>query len=119
MISFLLSLVMLARSLWHGLVTDLEFRALAILLLSLLVGGTLFYWRAEGWSVLDSLYFCVMTIATIGYGDLAPSGPWSKVFTIAYAILGIGTFASFVAKLVALRLDLHRQMRTRMAEGDE
>jgi len=92
---------------------DAEFRALAVLLLFTLFLGTVFYWQVEEWSFLDSLYFCVMTVATIGYGDFAPTTDVSKVFTIGFAILGIGLFASFVAKLVALRLDMHAAAKQR------
>lgn len=65
----------------------------------------------ERWPLLDSLYFCVMTISTIGYGDLAPTTAVSKIFTMAYAILGIGLFASFVGKLVALRMAHHKKRK--------
>lgn len=111
MIALFLNIVLLVRTFWHGLRHDAEFRALAVLLLFTLFLGTVFYWQVEEWSFLDSLYFCVMTVATIGYGDFAPTTDVSKVFTIGFAILGIGLFASFVAKLVALRLDLHIQAR--------
>ena len=83
---------------------DPEFRAIAFALGILLAGGTIFYWRAEGWSILDSLYFCVITMATIGYGDLVPASPLSKIFTIGFVIFGIGLFATFAGKLVALML---------------
>ena len=101
------------RSVWHGLRHDTEFRVLAILLLSLLVTGIVFYHYSERWNVLDCLYFCVMTVSTVGYGDLTPTGPLSKAFTICFAILGIGLFASFVAKLVVLGLDLHSKAKER------
>lgn len=111
MLSFFFQIALLWRTMVRGLRQDAEFRALSILLALALIGGTLFYWTVQHWTVLDSLYFCVMTIATIGYGDLAPTGPVSKVFTIAYAILGIGLFASFVGKLVALRMEHHKQQK--------
>lgn len=110
MISFFIQVTLLARSVWHGLRQDKEFRALAVLLVLLLMSGTVFYHYAERWSLLDCLYFCVMTISTVGYGDLVPTGDFSKTFTI----LGIGLFASFVAKLVALRLDLHSKTKQKI-----
>ena len=79
---------------------DESFRALSYLMISLLVVGSLFYWRSEGWSFLDSFYFCVMTISTIGYGDLTPTTPLSKIFTILFAVLGVGVFVAVVSKLV-------------------
>jgi hypothetical protein len=107
MIAFFLQVTLLLRTFWHGLRQDAEFRTLGILLAIALLGGTVFYWQLEGWSVLDSLYFCVMTLSTIGFGDLAPTSEVSKAFTILFALLGIGLFASFVAKVVALRFDSH------------
>ncbi len=104
MISFFLQITLLLRTFIQGLRRDAEFRALGILLVLALLGGTMFYWQMESWGFLGSLYFCVMTLSTIGYGDLAPTSDLSRGFTIVYAIMGIGLFASFVAKLVALRL---------------
>lgn len=62
--------------------------------------GTGFYTRSEGWSVVDSLYFTVITLLTIGYGDLAPSSDAAKLFTVVYALVGVGLIASFVTVLV-------------------
>lgn len=65
----------------------------------LLVIGTAFYSGAEGWSVLDAPYFSVVTLTTIGFGDLAPTGNGVKPFTIVYSLVGIGVLASFVASI--------------------
>jgi hypothetical protein len=40
--------------------------------------GTSFYRIVEGWSVIDALYFTVVTLTTIGYGDLHPTTDLSK-----------------------------------------
>lgn len=56
----------------------------------LLIIGTLFYSFQEGWSYLDSFYFSVVTLATVGYGDLHPTTPASKLFTIAFIFIGVG-----------------------------
>jgi hypothetical protein len=55
---------------------------------TLLIGTFAYHWM-EGWSYLDSLYFCVVSLATVGYGDYTPTTPVAKVFTMAYLINGI------------------------------
>jgi voltage-gated potassium channel len=72
-----------------------EFRRLAAITALALVLGTLFYWRVEGWSVLDSIYFSVITLTTVGYGDLAPTTAAGKVFTIFCGFAGIGIILGF------------------------
>ena len=54
----------------------------------IVIGSTLYHWL-EGWSWLDSLYFVVITLTTIGYGDLSPTTPATKLITIFYGINGI------------------------------
>lgn len=62
-----------------------------------LLSGTLFYRQAKGWSLLDSLNFSVITLTTVGYGDLTPlTAAASKVFTIFYIFVGIGIILAFV-----------------------
>jgi voltage-gated potassium channel len=67
--------------------------------LGLLILGTLFYTRVEGWRPLDSLYFTVVTLTTVGFGDLAPRTDAGKVFTMVYIVVGIGLLSGFVILL--------------------
>jgi voltage-gated potassium channel Kch len=48
----------------------------------------------KGRSAVDSLYFSVVTLATVGYGDLAPKTTEGKLFTIVYLLVGIGLFVA-------------------------
>jgi hypothetical protein len=57
-------------------------------LLTLLLGTLVYHWL-EGWNYLDALYFSVISLATIGYGDFVPTTPLSRAFTIVYVINGI------------------------------
>jgi hypothetical protein len=57
---------------------DKDSRPTFLWALSMLVLGTLVYHWFEGWSYLDSLYFCVISLATVGYGDLTPTTPLAK-----------------------------------------
>jgi voltage-gated potassium channel len=98
MVSFFITLLRFIRAFARGL-KDPEFRALFIVVLFLLLSGTLFYSSIEGWSIIDSLYFSVITLTTIGYGDLHPTSALSRIFTIVYVLMGIGVLLAFINKL--------------------
>ncbi|BCY29522.1 potassium channel family protein [Flavobacterium okayamense] len=75
---------------------DDEYRDLLITTIIILMVGTLTYHYLEGWSVVDSLYFSVVTLTTIGYGDFSPKTDAGKIFTIIYIVVGIGMILSFI-----------------------
>jgi voltage-gated potassium channel len=86
---------------------DPEFRGLFFLVFFLLLGGTVFYSRVEGWSPLDSLYFSVITLTTVGYGDLYPTTAASKVFTVLYIFIGLGIILAFLNAVGRRALERH------------
>ncbi len=51
--------------------------------------GAAFYNYAEGWNWVDSIYFAISTLTTIGFGDLHPTHSISRVFMIFYMLIGI------------------------------
>lgn len=82
---------------------DKESRLVFYWALVVLVIGTLVYHWLEGWSYLDALYFCVISLATIGYGDLTPTTPEAKMFTIIYVINGIAILLALFDRVRAVR----------------
>lgn len=66
--------------------------------------GAIFYHYVEGFSWLDSFYFCTITLTTIGYGDFSPKTSLGKLFTIPYAIMGIGILGAIINTLNQRRL---------------
>lgn len=95
MVQFLLVLVRFLRSIGRS-IKDPDFQALLFLVTITLASGTIFYWRTEGWGLLDAFYFSVITLTTVGYGDLSPSTPASKIFTVFYIFVGVGIILGFV-----------------------
>ncbi len=66
---------------------------ISILLASLLVlYGTIGYMVIEGWRALDALYMTVITLATVGYGEVHPISDAGHVYTIVLIITGVGFF---------------------------
>ena len=51
--------------------------------------GCLVLCNAEGWSVADSIYFCMVTVSTVGYGDIVPTKTGTKMFVIFLIFFGI------------------------------
>jgi voltage-gated potassium channel len=96
--AFFLVFVRFFRAIREGL-KEPEFRALFLTVLVVLGSGTLFYHRVEGWSWIDALYFTVVTLTTIGYGDLHPTTPISKIFTIIFIFVGLGIISTFIVLL--------------------
>ncbi|MDK3018444.1 potassium channel family protein [Pseudodonghicola flavimaris] len=55
--------------------------------------GTLFFRYVEGWSWIDSYFFTVVTISTVGYGNLVPVTLLGKLGTTFLIFFGLGVFA--------------------------
>ena len=78
---------------------DPEYRDLVGTTLFILLLGTIAYHHLEGWGYIDSLYFSIITLTTIGYGDFSPQTVEGKLFTIFYIFLGIGIILAFINTL--------------------
>jgi len=76
------------------------YRMLTIVALAMLAGGTIFYHLVEKWKILDAYYFCVVTLSTVGYGDLTPRTDIGKLFTTFYILVGIGIIAAFASAFI-------------------
>jgi voltage-gated potassium channel len=90
---------------------DRETRGPLLLVISLLIVGTAFYMLVEEWSLVDSVYFCAMSLATVGYGDLVPHTDVGKIFTTVYVLAGIGILVSFFTTLTTKTLAIQGEVR--------
>ncbi|HEY7034388.1 MAG TPA: potassium channel family protein [Thermomicrobiales bacterium] len=95
MLAFLLASLYFVEAIRDAL-REPKIKRTLYLVLTLLGVGTLFYHHVEHWGWLDSLYFCVITLATVGYGDFSPATREGKIFTMIYLFIGIGTLLAFI-----------------------
>lgn len=85
--------------------------------LSLIIGiGTVFFRLVEGWSWVDSYFFAVVTLSTVGYGNLVPATALGKVGTTVFIFVGLGIFAAAIQQIAAATLQ-RRRIRPRDNNG--
>ena len=98
-----------------------DFQGLLILVILVILAGTMSYSFFEGWNLIDSLYFTVVTLTTVGFGDFAPKTDFGKLFTVAYLFIGLGLIFAFINQTAKTALEKHHQriaMRESMMKQD-
>jgi voltage-gated potassium channel len=82
----------------------LRFRLPLILLGVVIVFGVSGYMLVNRWDLLDSIYMVIITISTVGYGEVHPQGAPGRIFSmvlimvgVATMLYGIGVFAEALA----------------------
>ncbi len=97
-----------------GIWKDPRTRVLSVMSLSLITVGTVFYHNVEGWRWLDSAYFSVILLTTVGLGDLSPKTDFGKIFTMFYLLAGIGVLVALFQSIVLRATD--RRLARRVHE---
>lgn len=87
-----------------------NFKIAALITAGILSVGVIFYHFVEKLSFIDALYLSVITLATVGYGDITPQTDVGKLFTCAYVLIGIAILATF-ANLFLKRAVLNHQYK--------
>ncbi len=89
-IVFFLSLMrFLSKLFFLDLWRDAAARPVLIYAIVIVLSGTLIFHWLEKWNYLDSLYFVIITLTTVGFGDFSPTTTISKIVTIFYGVNGI------------------------------
>lgn len=83
------------------------------ILLILAIIGAIGFMLTEDLNFFDALYFTIVTISTVGYGDINPTTTAGKILAIVLVVLGVAVFLGVVANVTQLLLQ-RRQERLRI-----
>lgn len=99
----------------------IRFRLYLVVFTVLLFGGTIGFMFIENLSLVDSIYFSVVTMATVGYGDIHPQSAVGKILALILIVGGVGTFLGVVASITDIflkrREEAFRRQKINMVAG--
>jgi voltage-gated potassium channel len=79
---------------------------LCIMFLIFIYGLCVFMY-IEGWNFVDSFYMMVITLSTVGFGEIQPLSDRGRLLTSSIIILGVGNFAYIVGSFSRMLVDGH------------
>jgi voltage-gated potassium channel len=93
-----------------------RFRFLVLLPIAVVIIGTVGMMAIEHLSFVDAIYYTIVTIGTVGFGDVTPVSTGGKIFSIFLIIIGIGSFVTLLTSVAdwlsqRRQRNLHRHRR--------
>ncbi|XP_057949939.1 two-pore potassium channel 3-like [Malania oleifera] len=98
-------------------------QACILLVMYLSLGVIIYSFNRENYSaietnpVVDALYFCIVTMCTIGYGDITPNSTSTKLFSILFVLVGFGFVDILLSGMVSYVLDLQENYLLRSVKA--
>jgi hypothetical protein len=92
---------------------SLRMRVYLSILLCVVILGVIGLMVIEHLAPLDAFYFLIVTIATVGYGDIHPFTPAGKILVMLIIITGVGCFVGVAANSIESMID-ERERKTRI-----
>ena len=85
-----------------------------LFLMGLLISsGTIVYANLEGWGWRDALYMTIITVTTVGYGDLSPQTANGRLFAIFFTLIAIGIAGYGISSFAAYLIESRAARKTR------
>ncbi|PLX16246.1 MAG: hypothetical protein C0601_10560 [Candidatus Muiribacterium halophilum] len=92
---------------------------LLTILVSVILMGTFGYYFVESWNFSDSLFMTIITMSTVGYGEVNPLSENGKIFTIALNLIGIGLYSYSFFAIMSLVSSGHVRKMLRRSKMDK
>lgn len=80
--------------------------------------GTLWYTLVEKWPVIDAAYMTMITLTTVGFGEIYPLSELSRLFTMALILMGVLIIGYIVNRFSELLIEGYFQERIRMRQEE-
>ena len=75
---------------------------LTLSFLGVIFGGTLAFWAVEeNWSLLDALYMTVISVTTVGYGEVQPLSTAGRIVAMIVLLAGLGVFGLVISQVTS------------------
>lgn len=71
----------------------------------LLLSGTFGYMAIEGWDFIDSIYMTIITLATIGYGEVHTLSRIGRIYTMGLILIGVGFVGYMGAAIIQFMVE--------------
>ncbi|TAK89721.1 two pore domain potassium channel family protein [Patescibacteria group bacterium] len=97
-------------------ISKYAYRLILLGAVSTIAIGTVFYHYIERFSWLNAYYFSVITLTTVGYGDLVTKTDIGKLFTTFYILVGVGIVTTFITVTVKRRQQRFSNRRSKSNE---
>jgi len=86
--------------------TAQRFFLMFLFLLALLLAGTLGYHLLLDWPLMDGLYMTVISLTTVGFGEVHHLDAEGRWFTMALILSGVGFFAYTISTMATLAMEV-------------
>jgi len=88
---------------------DAKVLGMTVLLVFMIAFGVVYGVVIEQWNFIESLYFTVVTMSTVGYGDYAPSKQENRLAISLYTLFAGGTFAAITSFTIASYVEVRKR----------
>jgi voltage-gated potassium channel len=87
-----------------------------VVLASIVLVGTLWYWLVEKWTFTESAYMTIITLSTVGFLEVHPLGERGRLFTIALILMGLFTIGYIVNRFTEALIQGYFQERIKLRQ---